>query len=83
MTIGVYSLEKVLYKGEAVSVNCNTQMGEITILNHHRPLISILVRGTMKIVDDQHHDHYVQVRSGFLEVNSKNQAKFLIEEDHV
>ena len=51
MKIGVYSFEKVLYQGEAISVNCNTKMGEITILNHHRPLISILGKGTDEDID--------------------------------
>ena len=74
-------MEKVLFQGEVVSVNCNTKMGEITILNHHRPLISILDKGTMKIVDENKKEWYIPVSSGFLEVNSQNQAKFLVEEE--
>lgn len=80
MTLGIYSLEKVLYHGEAASVNCNTRMGEITILDHHEPLISILAKGTMKIVDKNQKEYYIPVSSGFLEVNSKNQTKILVEE---
>jgi ATP synthase F1 epsilon subunit len=80
MQLGIYSLEKVLYHGEAVEVNCNTKMGEITILDHHEPLISILEKGTMKIVDKNKKEHYIPISSGFLEVNSKNQAKILVEE---
>ena len=81
MTVGVYSLQKVLFSGEAREVNCRTKMGEITILNHHEPLISILDRGTMKIVDENGKEWYIPVSSGFLEVNSRNQAKFLVEEE--
>lgn len=80
MNIGVYSLQKVLFQGEASEVNCRTQGGEITILNHHRPLISILARGTMKIIDNDAKEHYIPVSSGFLEVRSGNEARFLIEE---
>ena len=80
MTIGVYSLQKVLFQGEASSVNCKTAAGEITVLNHHRPLISILAKGTVKIVDSGKKEHYIPVRGGFLEVNSQNQSKILIEE---
>ena len=68
MRIGVYSLQRVLYRGEAASVNCQTATGEITILNHHRPLISILKKGVMKIVDGEKKEHYIPVESGFLEV---------------
>ena len=80
MQLGIYSLEKVLYHGDAVEVNCNTKSGEITILDHHEPLISILAEGTVKIIDNNRKEHYVPVISGFLEVNSRNEAKLLVEE---
>lgn len=80
MKLGVYSLQKVLYQGEASSVNCRTKLGEITVLDHHRPLISVLAKGTMKIVDKNKKEYYIPVSSGFLEVRSGNEARFLIEE---
>jgi F0F1-type ATP synthase epsilon subunit len=81
MQLGIYSLEKVLYRGEAVEVNCRTRSGEITILDHHEPLISILEKGMVKIIDNDHKEHYIPVVSGFLEVNSRNEAKVLVEEE--
>lgn len=80
MQLGVYSLQKVLFHGEARSVNCRTKLGEITILDHHEPLISILDRGVMKIVDANHEAHYLSIASGFVEVRSDNRAKFLVAE---
>jgi F0F1-type ATP synthase epsilon subunit len=80
MKVGVYSLEKVLYHGEASEVNCNTHSGEITILDHHEPLISLLAKGVMKIIDIERKEHYIQVLSGFVEVRSGGEAKFLVEE---
>ena len=80
MTLGVYSLEKVLFQGEASEVNCNTLRGEITILDHHAPLISILAKGTMKIIDREKKMHYIPVSGGFLEVRNGNQARVLVEE---
>ncbi len=80
MQIGVYSLQKVLFRGAAREVNCRTKSGEITILDHHEPLISILEKGVMKIVDENQKEHFIQVQSGFAEVRSGNQAKFLVEE---
>ncbi len=79
MKVGVYSLQKVLFQGEAISVNCNTRAGEITVLDHHEPLISILEKGTMKIVDTDKKEHYIPVSSGFLEVRSGNEVKLLVE----
>ncbi len=80
MQVGVYSLQKVLYEGEACEVNCATQAGEITILDHHRPLISILTKGVIKIIDKELKAHYIPVSSGFLEVRGGTEAKFLVEE---
>ncbi len=80
MKLGVYSLKRVLFKNEAESVNCQTQSGEITILDHHRPLISVLKQGTMKIVDKGGKEVYIPVRSGFLEVLPENQVRMIVEE---
>lgn len=81
MKLGVYSLKKVLFQGDAKSVNCNTRMGEITILDHHEALISILEKGVVKITDTNGEEHYIETRSGFLEVDANNQAKILVEEE--
>ncbi len=74
-------MQKVLYQGEAKSVNCMTASGEITILDHHEPLISMMKKGVMKIVDQEKKERYIPVASGFLEVRAGNEAKFLVEED--
>lgn len=80
MQLGIYSLEKVLYHDAAREVNCNTQSGEITILDHHEPLISILAKGVMKVVNESGKDIYFPVESGFLEVNAHGQVKILVEQ---
>jgi F0F1-type ATP synthase epsilon subunit len=79
MKLGVYSLQKVLFQGDATSVNCNTRMGEVTILDNHEALISIVEKGTMKIVDGDRKEWYIPVSSGFLEVDSDSQVKILVE----
>ncbi|MEK7212363.1 MAG: F0F1 ATP synthase subunit epsilon [Patescibacteria group bacterium] len=80
MHLSVYSLKKVLFEGEAESVNMKTASGEITVLDHHRPLISALAPGTIKIVDKTSKEHYIPVSSGFAEVNSANQARLMVDE---
>ena len=79
MKLSIYSLKKVLYEGDAESVNCQTESGEITILDHHRPLITTLKAGNIKIVDTSKKEHYIPVSSGFLEVGSENRAKLIVE----
>jgi len=80
MKLGIYSLKKILFQGNAESVNVKTALGEITILNHHRPLISVVKPGTIKIVDTQKKEYFIPVNSGFVEVTSANQSKFIVEE---
>jgi len=80
MKLLVYSLEKILYSGNAKSVNCKTRAGEITVLDNHEPLISALSEGVMKIQDQDQKEHFVQVKSGFLEVKYDNEVRCIIEQ---
>jgi F-type H+-transporting ATPase subunit epsilon len=72
MNLSIYSLKKILFQGEVESVNCKTATGEITVLEHHRPLISVLKEGIIKIIDKNKKEHYIPVSAGFLEVKSNN-----------
>jgi F-type H+-transporting ATPase subunit epsilon len=80
MKLGVYSLKRVLYKGQASSLTAKTMSGEITVLENHRPLISILTKGIVKIIDKSGKEHYFPIDGGFLEV-SFNDVKLIIEEE--
>jgi F-type H+-transporting ATPase subunit epsilon len=80
MKVGVYSMQKVLFQGDAKSVNCSTVSGDITILDHHEPLISVLQKGTITIIDQNQKEIFIPVDSGFLEIDSESQAKLLVEE---
>ena len=80
MKLGAYSLQKVLFQGDAKSVNCPTTSGEITILAGHEPLISMLKKGIVKIIDNDAKDHYVEIGSGFVEVRAGGEVKVLVEE---
>ena len=81
MKLNIYSLKQVLYHGDTSSVNCKTAAGEITVLDHHRPLISTLQKGVVKVTDTEHKDHYFQVGSGFLEMREANEMRMLVEEN--
>lgn len=80
MKLGIYSLKKILFQGEAKELNCKTAMGEITVLNHHLPLITILTKGKIKVIDDKDKEHHFEASSGFLEVQPGNTARVIIEE---
>lgn len=80
MHVSIHSLRKTLFDDEAVSLNCRTASGEVTILNHHRPLISTLQTGVITVIDKNNKKNYIPVSSGFLEVDSMNQIKLIVEE---
>jgi F-type H+-transporting ATPase subunit epsilon len=81
MHLSIHSLKRTLFDGEAKAINCKTQSGEITILNHHRPLISILVPGVLKVTTSDEKQEYFPIRNGLLEVKQGNEARFIVEEE--
>ncbi|MFA6006645.1 MAG: F0F1 ATP synthase subunit epsilon [Candidatus Paceibacterota bacterium] len=80
MKLGIYSLKKILFQGEAKELNCKTTSGEITVLDHHRPLITMLAKGKLKVIDHKDKQHEFEVVSGFLEVQPGNSARVIVEE---
>lgn len=80
MHIHIYSLKKTLFDGEVSSVNCPTASGYITILDNHRPLISLMREGTMTIQDAGGATHEFPIKDGFLEVQEGNVARFIVEQ---
>lgn len=79
MKLSIYSLKKVLFQGEAQLLNCKTVMGEITVLNNHEPLITVLSTGAMKVVDNSGKENYLEIKSGFLEVRNNNEVRCMVE----
>lgn len=80
MRLNIYSLKRTLWTGEAKSLNCAATGGEITVLDNHRPLITILAAGMISVVDYQGAEHYFPVRQGILEVKPDNHARLIVEE---
>lgn len=78
MQLQVFSLKGVEYDGEAVSVNAQTMSGEITVLDHHRPLITILKKGRLVVTDKNGSKKTIPTNSGFLEVSVANRSYALI-----
>ncbi len=69
MHVRVHSITKTLFDGEVLSLTCPTTSGEITVLPHHRPLLSELKAGMLKIVTTKGEESFIPVTSGFLEVS--------------
>ena len=80
MKVSIYSLKNTLFDAEALSLTCDTTIGQITVLDNHEPLITTLKEGMIKIVDKANKENYIRVRDGFLEVRSQGHVRAIIEE---
>ncbi|OGH68665.1 MAG: ATP synthase F1 subunit epsilon [Candidatus Magasanikbacteria bacterium RIFCSPHIGHO2_01_FULL_47_8] len=76
LKLKIVTPEKVLLDAEADSVSCPTQMGEITILPNHIPLVASLAPGEMKIVENGSARH-MAVAGGVVEVRRQNEIVVL------
>lgn len=79
MKVKALSLKGVLYDGDSSAVNIQTTSGEITIMDHHRPLISVLTDGRAKIHLPAGGIKEIPVKSGFLEVDTTNSVTVLLD----
>ena len=79
MKLLVYSLKGVEFEGKISSFNVKTRSGEITILNHHRPLVTLLEKGEAKIGLENGASKKLEINSGFLEMDDKNNLSVLMD----
>lgn len=68
-----------MFQGKAELLNCQTIMGEITVLDNHQPYITVLKEGTVKIVDNNKKEKHLPIKSGFLEIKKNNQVRCLVD----
>jgi len=80
MKLSIYSLKNILFQGNATSLNCKTEMGEITVLDNHEALIGVLTAGVIKIGSSGKDDKYFEIKSGFLEVKHGNEVRCIVEQ---
>ena len=78
MQVTILSLRKIEYQGQAVSLNVKTTSGEITVLNHHLPLVTTLESGRIILTDNDGQKITFPVNGGFLEVAEGNKLTAFI-----
>lgn len=77
MKLSIYSLEKTLYQGEAKKIIAQTTTGEITVLDTHIPLITVLRGPVVTIIDKNNKQSIIEIVSGFLEVRPESKIVVL------
>lgn len=66
MQLKIYTLDGTKFEGEVSSVSLPTQDGEITVLPHHIPLITILKKGIVKTEKEE-----IAINGGVAEIDGK------------
>ena len=79
MNIAVYSLQNTLFSDTAEKLICRTPQGQITILDHHLPMISLLTRHSLEIVHPAGEATRIPIAGGFLEVQPESKIVILAE----
>lgn len=69
--VSLITPEKVHFQGDADSVSIPTTSGQIQVLEHHMPLVTILSPGELKIVTGGEAT-YLAVSGGYVEVRPGN-----------
>jgi F-type H+-transporting ATPase subunit epsilon len=69
MKLKVVSPEKTIYSGEADLVQLPGKMGSFEILKNHAPLVAILEKGRMKVIDSDRNTHFIPIEGGVVKVN--------------
>lgn len=77
MRIQIISLKGMEFDGDISSLNLKTASGEITVLDHHRPLITRLMKGQAVIIKESGDKQNYEINSGFLEIGSDNRVTIL------
>ncbi len=76
MNISILTPDKILYEGEASLVQFPGIDGSFELLENHAPMIAVLKKGKIRLVDLQKEIHFFEINAGIVEVN-ENKAQVL------
>ncbi|MBI2436698.1 MAG: ATP synthase F1 subunit epsilon [Candidatus Magasanikbacteria bacterium] len=76
LLLKIVTPDGITYESEIDQVSVSTQNGEITVLQNHIPLISVLKAGEIRILKSGH-EVDLAVSSGVLEVRPHNEVYIL------
>ena len=78
MTLEIITPEKELYNGTVTSVKVPGSAGEFEILNNHASIVSSLINGNIRVINDKKEELNFNIRSGVIEMQ-KNKIVILAE----
>lgn len=81
MRVRIYTLQTTLFEGEKDEVIVKTTTGEISILAHHEPLITMVTPSEVVLKNNDGEISAIRIEGGFLEVRPDNSVVILANED--
>jgi F-type H+-transporting ATPase subunit epsilon len=69
MKLEVISPKKTIFTGEVDLVQLPGKMGSFEIMKNHAPLVAILVKGRMKVIDTDRNTHFIPIEGGVVKVD--------------
>jgi F-type H+-transporting ATPase subunit epsilon len=78
MTIEIVTPDTTIFTGEINLAQLPGKDGSFEIMNNHAPMISVLRKGRIKLIDKQNQVQYFEVNGGVVEV-LKNKILVLAE----
>lgn len=68
MTLEIINPEGTLFKGEVSLVQLPGKSGSFEILRNHAPMIAVLKKGTIKVLEGDKQTRYIDINGGTLKV---------------
>ena len=78
MTLEIITPEKELYNGTVTSVKVPGSAGEFEVLNNHASIVSSLINGNIRVINDKQEELNFNIKSGVIEMQ-KNKIVILAE----
>ncbi len=78
MRFRIHTIEKTVFDGDVSGVTLETEAGEITVLPHHAPLITLVKSGSVSIYRGEEESRVLEISGGFLEVKPENMGATLL-----
>lgn len=80
MKLSIYLIQSTMFQGEVKSVTLGTPQGQITVLDNHEPLISLVEYGDLEYVDARGERHTIPFPGGIAEVRPFSEVVLLAKE---
>ncbi len=87
MQLSIFTMRRTVFSGQTPRVTAPTTTGEVTILEHHEPYVTVLAPGELHYVAIVPHgagtaekEETLNIIGGFLEVRADNEVRILADE---